>query len=211
MTSYNIYATVPSAPEDPQVDYHLSMIQSKQQGLLKLEERYKEKYRKYTAILDQLTWLNACSSRLSIAIGISSLATLSTFIGLPVSIPLGVVSLAGVSVSGVTTVLTKKYQKKLTKVTKLIDVITPAIAVFEMYLSKALRNGKIDEEEFNMLQMFHLKMMNELTGLDRKMEAENRNQFEKGLLEEINNTKTPRIKSLMVCSLCYFMCYFKNG
>ena len=60
-------------------------------------------------------WLNACSSGLSIATGISSLATLSTFIGLPVSIPLGVVSLAGVSVSGVTTALTKKYQRNFQK------------------------------------------------------------------------------------------------
>ena len=115
MTSYNIYPTVSSAPEDPQVDYHLSMIQSKRQGLLKLEERYKKKYKKYTAILDRLTWLNACSSGLSVATGISSLATLSTFIVLPVSIPWGAVSLAGASVSGVTTALTKKYQKKLSK------------------------------------------------------------------------------------------------
>ena len=52
MTSYNIYPTVPSAPEDPQVNYHLNVIQSKQQGLLKLEEKYKKKYKKYTAILN---------------------------------------------------------------------------------------------------------------------------------------------------------------
>ena len=113
MASYNIYPTIPLAPKDPQVDFHLSTIQSKRQELSKLGERYKKKYKKYTVILDQLTWLNACSSRSSIATGISSLATLSTFIGLPVSIPLGVVSLAGESVSGVTTALTKKYQKKL--------------------------------------------------------------------------------------------------
>ena len=31
--------------------------------------------------------------------------------------------------------------------------------------------------------------MNELGGVDRKMEAENRNQFEKSLLEEINDIK----------------------
>ena len=107
------------------------------------------------------------------------MATLSTFIGLPVSIPLGAVSLAGASVSGITSALTKKYQKKLMKVTKLTDIITPAIAVFETCSSKALRNGKIGEEEFNLLQTFHLKTMNELTGVDRKMESENRNQFEK--------------------------------
>ena len=89
------------------------------------------------------------------------MATLSTSIGLPVSIPLGVVSLTGVSVGGVTTALTKKYQKKLSKVMKLTDIIKPALPVFETCLSKALRNGKIDEEEFNLLEMFHLKAMNE--------------------------------------------------
>ena len=52
-----------------------------------------------------------------------------------------------------------------------------------------LRNGKIDEEEFNVLQTFHIKTLNELSDIDRKMEAENRNQFEKSLLEEINDIK----------------------
>ena len=107
------------------------------------------------------------------------MATLSTFISLPVSIPLGVVSLAGANVSGVTTVLTKKYQKKLMKVMKLTNIVTSAIAIFETSLSKALRNGKINEEEFIVLQMLYFKMMNELMGVDRKMGAKNRNQFEK--------------------------------
>ena len=93
-------------------------------------KRYKEKYKKYTVILDRLTWLNACSSRLSIEIEISSVATLATFISLPVSIPLGTVSLAGARVSDITIALTKKYQKKLSKVTKFTDIITPAITVF---------------------------------------------------------------------------------
>ena len=54
---------------------------------------------------------------------------------LPVSIPLGAVLLAGASVSGVARALTKKYQKKLTKVAKLVDVMTSALAVFEMSVS----------------------------------------------------------------------------
>ena len=42
MKSYNIYPTVPSAPsENPQVAYHLNIIQSNGQGLLKLEEGIK--------------------------------------------------------------------------------------------------------------------------------------------------------------------------
>ena len=117
------------------------------------------------------------------------MATLSTFLCRPVSIPLGAVSLTRASVSSVTAALTRKYQNEHTKVTTLTDIIASAIAIFETCLSKALRNGKIDEEEFNMLQTFHLKTLNELSDVDRKMEAENRNQFEKSLPEEIIDIK----------------------
>ena len=143
----------------------------------------------YTKILNWLTWLNACSSRLGTASEISNVATLSTFIDLPASIPFGAISLAGASVSGVATVLTKKYQKKLKKVTKLIDIIMQATAVFETGVSKALSNGKIDEEEFNMLLTLHLKVLNKLADVNHKMEVENRNQFEKSLLEKINKKR----------------------
>ena len=134
-------------------------------------------------------WLNACSSGISIATGISSVATFTAFIGLPVSIPLGAASLTGVIASGIISALTKKFQQKLKKVTKLIDIITPALVVFERVVSKSLKNGIIDEEEFNMLQMLHLEILNELTGVNRRMEAENRSLVEKSLLEEINNIK----------------------
>ena len=53
-------------------------------------------------------WLNACSSGISVATGISSVATFATFISLPVSIPLGAASLTGVIASGIISVLTKK-------------------------------------------------------------------------------------------------------
>ena len=86
MTSYNVYPPIPSAPEDPQVAYHLNVIQSKRKGLSKLEKRYKEKCKKYTKILNHLVALNTCASGLSIATGISNVATLSTFIGLPVDV-----------------------------------------------------------------------------------------------------------------------------
>ena len=134
-------------------------------------------------------WLNACSSGISVATGISSLTTFVTFIGLPVSAALGVASMTGAIASGIISVLTKKYQKKLKKVTKLIDIITPALAVFERVISGALKNGIIDEEEFNTLQMLHLETLNELTGVDHRMEAENRSLVEKSLMEERNELK----------------------
>ena len=84
---------------------------------------FKQKYEKYTKILNRLMWLNACSSGISIATGISSVTTFATFVGLPVSMALGAASLTGAIASGIISMLTKKYQKKLKKVTRLIDII----------------------------------------------------------------------------------------
>ena len=159
------------------------------QGLKNKEQMFKQKYEKYNKILNRLTWLNACSSGISIATGISSVATFATFIGLPVSVALGAASLTGVIASGIISTLTKKYQKKLKKVTRLIDIITRVTVVFDRVISVALKDGIIDEEEFNTLQTLHLETLNELTGVDHRMEAENKSLVEKSLMEEINELK----------------------
>ena len=191
ITDYKLYPNLPPSapPENPQVVYHLSVIQAKQRGLKNKEQMFKKKYEKYTKILNGLTWLNACSSGISIATGISSLAKFPTFIRLAVSILLGAASLTGAIASGIISTLTKKYQKKLKKVTKLIDIVTPALVVSERVISGALKNGVIDEEEFNTIQTLHLETLNELTGVDHRMEAENRSLVEKSLMEEINELK----------------------
>ena len=164
MTSYNTYPNLPSAPpENLQVAYHLNVVQFKRRGLINKEQMFKKKYEKYTKILNRLTWLNACSSGISTATGISSMATFTTFRGLPVSIPLGAASLTGAIASGIISMLTKKYQRKLKKVTKLIDIVTPALVVFESVVSGALKNDTINEEEFSMLQTLHLETLNKLT------------------------------------------------
>ena len=98
-------------------------------------------------------------------------------------------SLTGAIASRIISALTKKYQQKLKKVTKLIDIITPALVVFERVVSGALKNGVINEEEFNTLQTLHLETLNELTGIDHRMEAEHRSLVEKSLLEKINELK----------------------
>ena len=128
-------------------------------------------------------------SEISVATGIASVATFVTFNGAPVSIPLGAASLTGVIAGGIISALTKKYQQKRKKVTKLIDIITPALVVFERIVYKSLKDCKIDEEKFNTLQTLHLEVLNKLTGVDHRMEAEHRSLVEKSLLEEINELK----------------------
>ena len=191
MMDYKLYLNLsPSAPpENPQVAYHLSVIQAKMQGLKNKEQMFKQKYEKYNNILNRLTWLNACLSGISVATGISSVATFATFIGLPVSVALSAASLTGVIASGIISTPTKKYQKKLKKVTRLIDIVTRATVIFDRVISVALKDGIIDREEFNTLQTLHLETLSKLTGVDCRMEAENRSLVEKSLMEEINELK----------------------
>ena len=159
------------------------------QGLKNKEQMFKQKYEKYTKILNRLTWLNACSRGISIATGISSVATFATFVGLPVSMVLGAASLTEAIASGIISTLAKKYQKKLKKVTRLIDIVMRAMVVFDRVISVALKDGIIDEEEFNTLQTLHFETLNKLTGVDRRMEAENRSLVEKSLMEETKELK----------------------
>ena len=118
------------------------------------------------------------------------------------------ISLAGVSVSDVAMTLTSKYQKKPTKVMKLVDIVTSAIAVFETSISKALNNSEIDEREFQVLQELHLKVINELANIDYKVESETRTQLQKKFVrrdkrdkENLNNNR-----QLMICTL-FSVCY----
>ena len=82
------------------------------QGLKNKEQMFKQKYEKYNKILNRLTWLNACPSGISIATGISSVATFATFIRLHVSMVLGAASMTGAIGSGIISTLTKKYLKR---------------------------------------------------------------------------------------------------
>ena len=191
--------------EAPQVGYHLNVVQAKRQGLIAKEKMFKKKYKKYNKILNRLTWLNVSSSGINVATGTSSVATFATFIRIPVSTALGVASLTGAIASGIVSTLTNKYHQKLKKVTKLIDIITPSLVISEGFVSGALKNGVIDEEEFNTLQTLHLEMLNELTGVDHRMEAEHRSLVKKSLLEEINELKKIQEQKLN-CLLTVLFC-----
>ena len=57
MTDFKLYPNLPSAPpENPQVAYHLSVIQTKMQELKNKEQMFKQKYEKCNKILSRLTW-----------------------------------------------------------------------------------------------------------------------------------------------------------
>ena len=42
-------------PENPQIPYHLNVVQAKRRGLINKEKMFKKKYKKYTKILNRLS------------------------------------------------------------------------------------------------------------------------------------------------------------
>ena len=106
MTNFQSYSDIPSAPppENPQVGYHLGVVQAKRRGLIKIIK-----------IMKILSWLNACSRGISVATGISSVAMFATFIEIPVSAALGAISMTGVISSGIISVLKKSIKRNLRK------------------------------------------------------------------------------------------------
>ena len=131
------------------------------------------------------------------------MATLSMFIGFSRRISLDAISLAGVTVNGLAMALTKKYQKKLSKITELADLVTSALAVFQTSVSKLLNNHKIDQLEFAALQTLHLGALNELAIIDCKMEAETRAQLQKVYWKK---STTSRIPSELLRNVCTLPC-----
>ena len=136
--NFKIYPKLPTAAEDSSVQdkFNTNAINSQLHELLQLKEKFNTKYEKYDKVIERLMLLNASSSSLTIiSSSISSIVAAATIVGIPVSAGLGGVALAGSISAGLTTALLKKYQKKLNNVTKLCDIVTSAIAVFETSIS----------------------------------------------------------------------------
>ena len=129
------------------------------------------------------------SNILTLSSGIGSIVTFITIVGIPVLAGLFGLSLFDTTVSGFTTTFIRKYQKKLTKVTKLYDTVIPALSVIENKVSEAFKNGNIDEKEFETLQKLYFNVFKDLANIDRKMREEMRVEFEKNFLEEIKNLR----------------------
>ena len=189
--SFTIYPKLPTAPEDlsEQEKFNASVINSEFQELIKLKDKFNTKLKKHNKLVERLMLLNTGSNAVTIGLGISSIATGATLIGIPVSVGLGGVALAGSICNGLTTASIKKYQKKINKVMSLYDIVTSAIEVFETSISQALNDGRINYKEFQVLQGTYYKALEKLSSTDRKMETEIQNQFQKSLMVELKNLK----------------------
>ena len=84
----------------------------------------------------------------------------------------------------------RKYKKKLLKCYELLDKITSSLATFVVLISLSIDDGTvIDSKEFHKLQTLYLQLMTYVRNIDRKMKVETEENFQKTIMNKINNLK----------------------
>ena len=183
----NLYPQLPTAPSMSQESINIEMVRKYCQDIANLKEKYTEKQRKYKNACNKLLHVSTDASSVALVSGVSTIGTAFTIVGLPISASLGVVSTISTCVGACLLLTSRKYKKKLLKCYELLDKITSSLATFEVLISLSIDDGTvIDAKE---LQTLYLQLMTYVRNIDRKMKVETEENFQKAIMNEINNLK----------------------
>ena len=189
-TPENLYPQLPTAPSMSQESFNIEMVRKYYQDIANLKEKYTEKQWKYKNAYNKLPHAFTGTSSVALVSGVSTIGTAFTIVGLPISMSLGVVSTVSTCVGACLLLTSKKYKKKLLKCYELLDKITSSLATFEVLISLSIDDGTvIDAKEFNKLQTLYLQLMTHVRNIDRKMKVQTEENFQKPIINEINNLK----------------------
>ena len=185
----NLYPQLPTPPSMSQESFNIEMVRKYYQDIANLKEKYNEKQQKYKNAYNRLLHASAGASSVGVVSRVSTIGTAFTVVGLPISVSLGVVSTVSTCVGASLLLISKKY-KKLLKCYEMLDKITSSLATFEVLISLSLNDGTvIDAKEFHKLQTLYLQLMTYVRSIDRKMKVETEENFQKTIMNEINNFK----------------------
>ena len=111
----NLYPQLPTAPSMSQESFNIKMVRKYYQDIVNLKEKYAEKQRKYKNAYNRLLHASTGASSVALASGVSTIGTLVTVIGIPISASLAIVSTVSTCVGACLLLTSKKYKKKLLK------------------------------------------------------------------------------------------------
>ena len=186
----NLYPQLLTAPSMSQESLNIEMVRKYYQEIANLKEKYSEKQQKYKNAYNRLLHASTGASSIALVSGISTIRTSVTVVGLPISASLGVVSTVSTCIGACLLLTSKKYKKKLLKCYELLEKITSSLATFEALISLSIDDGTvIDAKEFHRLQTLYLQLMTHVRNIDRKMKVETEENFQKTIMNEINNIK----------------------
>ena len=144
---------VPEETGDHEIrKFRLSEITKIQSELEKDLGSYSRTKRKYSSVFNAATYMNGGSSALGALSAGGSVGLLASGVGVPMALPLGVLSLTLGAFSIVISAFNKKIKAKLEKHTAVVQLILAKLQSFRLLTNKALQDSQISDEEFNRLQ-----------------------------------------------------------
>ena len=186
----NLYPQLPTVPSMNQESFNNEMVRKYYQDIANLKEKYTEKQQKYKNAYNRLLYASTGASSVALASGVSTMGTLVTIVGFPISASLAIVSTVSTCVGACLLLTSRNYKKKLLKCYELLDKITTSLATFETLISPSIDDGSvIDAKEFHKLQTLYLQLMTHVRNIDRKMKVQTEENFQKTIMDEINGLK----------------------
>ena len=186
----NLYPQLPTAPPISQESFNIEMVRKYYQDIANLKEKYTEKQLKYKNAYNRLLHASTGASTVALVSGVSTIGTLVTIVGFPISAPLAIVSTVSTCVGACLLLTSKEYKKKLLKCYELLDKITTSLATYETLISLSIDDASvINAKEFHKLQTLYLQLMTNVRNIDRKMKVEMEQNFQKTIMNEITNLK----------------------
>ena len=186
----NLYPQLPTVPPMNQESFNIEVVRRYYQDIANLKERYAEKQQKYKNAYNRLLHASTGASSVALVSGSSTIGTLVTIVGFPISASLAIVSTVSTWVGACLPLTSKKYKKKLLKCYELLDKMTTSLATLETLISLSLDDGNvIDAKEFHKLQTLYLQLMTHIRNVDQKMKVQTEEDFQKTIMDEITNLK----------------------
>ena len=113
------------------------------------------------------------ASSVGVISGVSTIGTAFTFVGIPISASLGIVSTVSTCVGRILLLTSKKYKKKLLKCYELTDKITSFLAAFEVLISVSLHDDSVTaSKEFHKLLTLYLQVMADIRNINRRIKVQ---------------------------------------
>ena len=100
----NLYLKLLSASLVSQESFNIETIRKYHQDVMDLKNKYYEKQQKYKNTYNKLLHASTGASSVGVISGISTIGTVFTVVGMPVSVSLGVISTVSTCVGGISVV-----------------------------------------------------------------------------------------------------------
>ena len=176
----NLYPQLPAAPPMNQESFNIEMVRKHYQDIANIKEKYAEKQWRYKNAYNRLLHASTGASSVALVSGVSTIGTLVTIVGFPISTSLAIVSTISTCEGACLLLTSKKYKKKLLECYELLDKITTSLATFETLISLSIHDDSvIDSKEFHKLQTLYLQLMTHVRDVDRKMKVQTEETFKR--------------------------------